>query len=69
MKFFDMDIEDFFNGGMMTTVQDIFANRLWQNSNNSAADSVYITQVARPIDVGGRFPLDPNEKEWYCITM
>ncbi|XP_027195000.1 sarcoglycan alpha [Dermatophagoides pteronyssinus] len=67
MKFFDMDIEDFFNGGMMITVQDIFANRLWQNSNNSAADSVYITQVARPIDVGGRFPLDPNEKE--CVVV
>ncbi|KAH7644835.1 mitochondrial inner membrane protease atp23 [Dermatophagoides farinae] len=66
MKFFDMDIEDFFNGGMLTTVQDIFANRLWQSGDHNA-NSVYVTQVARPIHVGGRFPLDPSEKE--CVVI
>ena len=63
-----MDIEDFFNGGMLTTVQDIFANRLWQSGDHNA-NSVYVTQVARPIHVGGRFPLDPSEKEWYFTDV
>ncbi|OTF72968.1 hypothetical protein BLA29_010819 [Euroglyphus maynei] len=52
----------------MSTVQNIFSNRLWQNSDHNTS-SVYVTQVARPIHVGGRFPLNPNEKEWYIVQF
>lgn len=55
-----MDIEDFIRQNTSETVLDIFRNKLWQTNE------LYITKLARPIDVGGRFPLDPREKEGYA---
>lgn len=58
MKFVNFNIDDMFRGKRFDDVLQIFREKLWRESND-----VYITKIASPLDVGGRLPLDPREKE------
>jgi len=49
-----------FENNRLSDVLDIFKDKLWKES-----EVIYITKVASPLDVGGRLPLDPREKEGY----
>lgn len=65
MKLYDIDIYDFFSKNYLEILKEIFITKLWNNElKNQNNTSIYVTMVARPIDIGGRYPLDPNEKEW-----
>ncbi|KAF7495220.1 hypothetical protein SSS_01021 [Sarcoptes scabiei] len=61
MKFFDMDIQDFYEKNLTSLVVEIFAKKLWRIDSNN--HSIYLIRVLRPIDIGLRFPLNPEEKE------
>jgi len=49
-----------FENNRLDNVLEIFKDKLWKESND-----VYITKIASPLDVGGRLPLDPREKEGF----
>ena len=56
-----MNVQDLFRGNATQEVLQIFKERLWRDSTD-----VYITRIAAPIDVGGRLPVDPRDKEGYA---
>lgn len=47
-----------FEGNKLKDIQEIFQDKIWKDS-----ESVYITKIASPLDVGGRLPLHPKDKE------
>ena len=58
MKFVNHNIDDMFRNNRFDDVLQVFRDKLWRDS-----EDVYITKIASPLDVGGRLPLDPREKE------
>lgn len=58
MKLLNMNVEDLFEGSRLRQIEDIFKDHLWKKS-----ESVYVTMVASAVDVGGRKPLNPRDKE------
>jgi hypothetical protein len=50
-----------FENNRLNDVLDIFKDKLWKES-----EVIYITKIASPLDVGGRLPLDPREKEGFA---
>lgn len=58
LKLSNVNIEDLFSSNRVKDVLAIFRDRLWKDSA-----MVYVTMIAAPLDVGGRLPLDPKEKE------
>lgn len=58
LKFTNLNVEDFFRGNKTSEILDIFKERLWKESSD-----VYMTRIAAPTDFGGRFPVDPKDKE------
>ncbi|UXI22339.1 sodium- and chloride-dependent GABA transporter 1-like [Sarcoptes scabiei] len=67
MKFFDMDIQDFYEKNLTSLVVEIFAKKLWRIDSNN--HSIYLIRVLRPIDIGLRFPLNPEEKEGVVVQI
>lgn len=60
MKFLNLNVEDVFESNKLHDVYQIFSEKLWKEP-----DSIYITNVLAPLDIGGRLPLDPREKEGF----
>jgi hypothetical protein len=61
LKLANMNVQDLFRGNATREVLQIFTERLWRDSTD-----VYITRIAAPVDVGGRLPVDPRDKEGYA---
>lgn len=61
LKLANMNVQDLFRGNATREVLQIFTERLWRDSTD-----VYVTRIAAPVDVGGRLPVDPRDKEGYA---
>ncbi|XP_013783675.2 epsilon-sarcoglycan-like [Limulus polyphemus] len=64
MKFSNMNVEDMFQNDRLRQIEEIFRDYLWPES-----ETIYITMVASAVDVGGRLPLDPTEKEGVVVRI
>ncbi|RWS30331.1 O-phosphoseryl-tRNA(Sec) selenium transferase-like protein [Leptotrombidium deliense] len=64
LKFTNLNIEEMYDDTKTRALLEIFKQRLWIGS-----DDVYITLIAAPLDVGGRLPVDPNDKEGVVIRI
>lgn len=64
MKFLNMNIEDLFEGERLSDLEEIFRDHLWKNS-----PVVYVTKVASVVDVGGRVPVNPRDKEGVVVRV
>lgn len=64
LKFSNKNVPDLFRGNTTQEVLQIFRERLWRDSSD-----VYVTRIAAPIDVGGRLPVDPRDKEGYASSF
>ncbi|CAN8024081.1 unnamed protein product [Ixodes persulcatus] len=58
MKFLNLNIEDLFDGNWLSGLEEIFRDHLWKNS-----PVIYVTKVASVVDIGGRVPVNPKDKE------
>ncbi|XP_064465741.1 epsilon-sarcoglycan-like [Ornithodoros turicata] len=64
MKFLNLNIEDLFEGEWLPNLEEIFREHLWKNS-----PVVYVTKVASVVDVGGRVPVNPRDKEGVVVRV
>lgn len=64
MKFLNLNIEDLFEGDWLLDLEEIFRNHLWSNS-----PVIYITKVASVVDIGGRVPVNPKDKEGVVVRI
>ncbi|XP_067126574.1 epsilon-sarcoglycan isoform X1 [Centruroides vittatus] len=67
LKFSNLNVEDMFEGERLQQLIKIFENSLWRKSHQS--DVIYVTMIASAIDVGGRFPVNPREKEGVVVRV
>lgn len=67
LKFSNLNVEDMFDEERLQQLIKIFENNLWRKSHQS--DVIYVTMIASAIDVGGRLPLNPREKEGVVVRI
>lgn len=58
MKFLNLNVEDMFRSDRLKRLVEVFKSDLWKDN-----EEIYVTKVVSSLDVGGRLPLNPNEKE------
>lgn len=58
MKFLNLNVEDMFRSDRLQKLVELFKSELWKESKE-----IYVTKVVSSLDVGGRLPLNPHEKE------
>lgn len=58
MKFLNLNVEDMFKSDRLKRLVEVFRSDLWKGN-----EEIYVTKVVSSLDVGGRLPLNPNEKE------
>lgn len=64
MKFLNLNVEDMFQGDRLSRLVELFRSDLWEES-----DVTYVTMVVSSLDVGGRLPLNPKEKEGVVVRV
>ncbi|KAH8018307.1 hypothetical protein HPB51_002288 [Rhipicephalus microplus] len=64
MKFLNLNIEDLFEGDWLSDLEDIFRDHLWKES-----PEIYVTKVASVVDIGGRVPVNPKDKEGIVVRI
>lgn len=64
MKFLNLNVEDMFRGDRLSRLVELFRTDLWEES-----DITYVTKVVSSLDVGGRLPLNPKEKEGVVVRV
>lgn len=64
MKFLNLNIEDLFDGNWLSGLEEIFRDHLWKNS-----PVIYVTKVASVVDIGGRVPVNPKDKEGVVVRI
>ncbi|XP_028967681.1 uncharacterized protein LOC108864448 [Galendromus occidentalis] len=63
MKFMNYNIEDIFGTDVLQRLEAVMQN-LWSSSQR-----VYVSKVASVLDVGGRKPIDPRDKEGFIVRF
>ncbi|XP_037577703.1 epsilon-sarcoglycan-like [Dermacentor silvarum] len=64
MKFLNLNIEDLFEGDWLSDLEEIFRDHLWKES-----PVIYVTKVASVVDIGGRVPVNPKDKEGIVVRI
>ncbi|KAH9362945.1 hypothetical protein HPB48_014273 [Haemaphysalis longicornis] len=64
MKFLNLNIEDLFEGDWLSDLEEIFRDHLWKES-----PVIYVTKVASVVDIGGRVPVNPKDKEGVVVRI
>ncbi|XP_054722017.1 epsilon-sarcoglycan-like [Uloborus diversus] len=64
MKFLNLNVDDMFRSDRLNRLVEVFKGNLWKDSSE-----IYITKVVSSLDVGGRLPLNPNEKEGVVVRI
>ncbi|KFM79109.1 Epsilon-sarcoglycan, partial [Stegodyphus mimosarum] len=64
MKFLNLNVDDMFRYNKTHQLEEIFRDNLWKESTE-----IYITKVVSSLDVGGRLPLNPKEKEGVVVRI
>lgn len=64
MKFLNVNVEDMFRSDKLQRLIELFKSDLWRESKE-----IYVTKVVSSLDVGGRLPLNPREKEGVVVRV